>query len=119
MKVLIADDHPRMRDAIQGMLQAPSVEMFAVGDGCAAVQAYLRHAPDWVLLDIEMPGMDGMAVTREILRVQPGARIIMVTAHDTPALRAAARLAGARAFVPKSDLQTLRELIQPSKKHLP
>ncbi len=112
MKVLIADDHPKMRDCIQRALQPLGAETFEVGDGQSAVLAYHRHLPDWVLLDIEMPGMDGVAVTREILRTEPAARIIIVTSHDSPALQGEARAAGALAFVSKGELRRLKYLLQ-------
>ena len=114
MKVLIADDHPKMRDFIQRTIRPLCAETVEVGDGRSAVVAFLQHRPDWVLLDIEMPGMDGVAATREILRSEPGARIIIVTAHQSPALQLEARAAGALAFVSKTDLQRLRILLQPS-----
>ena len=114
VKVLIADDHPKMRDCIQNMIRTLGVETFEASDGWSAVMAYRRHVPDWVLLDIDMPGLDGVLATQEILRLAPLARIVLVTAFDSPALRKAAAAAGALALVPKSELQRLKEILQPS-----
>ena len=80
-------------------------------DGAEALAAYARCQPDWVLMDIEMSRMDGIAATREILLTFPSAKVVIVTRHDDEQLRAAARNAGACGYILKENLIAIRELL--------
>src|ERR1700741_4759137 len=82
--VLVADDDPVMRLLMLEMLNQVGLDMIAAEDGVQALASYQAMAPDLVLLDVEMPGMDGFAVCREIRRLDshPGAPVIMVTGGD-------------------------------------
>ncbi len=115
MKVLIVDDSPRMRDRLAALLEPLAVRVEQAADGREAVDAFVRTRPDWTLLDIEMPGMDGLSAAGEIRRISPDARIVIVSAHDTPVFRRAALAAGVREFLSKSELHRLGELLSPSK----
>ena len=81
MKVLIADDEPIARERLRALVaEYPDLTVVGeAGDGAAALHACAEHAPDLVLLDIAMPGMDGFAVART-LRSQPELRDIRVVA---------------------------------------
>ena len=68
-------------------------------DGGEALAAYDRWQPDWVLMDIELGGMDGITATRQIIEAFPEARVIIVTNHNDEPLRVAAREALARGEV--------------------
>jgi two-component system LytT family response regulator len=89
IRTVIADDEPLARRGLALRLAAhPDVAIIAqVGDGAAAVRAVADHAPDLLLLDVQMPGLDGFAALRAI---PPGRAplIVFVTAHDRYALRA-------------------------------
>jgi DNA-binding NarL/FixJ family response regulator len=63
------------------------------------------------VMDVRMPGMDGLAATKQILRLYPSARVIMVTDYDDEALRNAAQQAGACAYVLKQNLLDLARLL--------
>jgi two-component system NarL family response regulator len=80
MRVLIADDHPLMVDGICSLLEAHGIEVVGtVGDGQAAVTEALRLEPDLVLMDIRMPGCDGLAATRLIKARRPEMKILILT----------------------------------------
>jgi len=86
-------------------------EIVECGDGCEALAAYREHQPDFVLMDLKMAGMDGLAATRQIKQFFPEARIVVVSQWEDNALREAARSAGAEAYVGKSDLLPLRSIL--------
>jgi len=109
---MIVDDHPRMRKLIRDLCAGAADEFIEFACGEDAVTAYDRLHPDCVLMDIEMPGMNGLTATRAIRSSDPTARIIITTSHDTPSFRQQAMLVGANAFVSKDDLSNLPQLIQ-------
>lgn len=90
-------------------LAAPITECANGTDVCAC---YATHRPDWVLMDIELPGQDGITATRQLLAAEPTARVVMVTSYDDAEMRQAAAAAGARGYVLKEDLQELRHWLQ-------
>jgi DNA-binding NarL/FixJ family response regulator/N-acetylneuraminic acid mutarotase len=110
-KYLLVDDHAAFRQTVRDFLPAANIEVTECGDGFEALRAFAAHKPDWTLIDIEMPRMDGLAATRAIVREFPGARVVIVSQHDTPELREEAREAGACGYVLKGNLAALRILI--------
>jgi DNA-binding NarL/FixJ family response regulator len=104
IRVLVAEDHAVVRRALCLLLGAEG-EMEVVGeaaDGGDAMRLYESLRPDVALLDIEMPGQNGLETARAIRRSDPEARIVFLTAHDADMNAAAALQAGALGFVPKS-----------------
>ena len=90
MKVVIADDEPLARERLRGMLAAHAdIEVVAeAGDGRAALQACAEHEPDLVLLDIAMPGIDGLEAARHLAAFEPRPAVVFCTAYDAHALSA-------------------------------
>ncbi|WP_369685855.1 response regulator [Thermoflexus hugenholtzii] len=97
IRILIVDDHAIVRAGIRALLQLyPDFEVVGeAADGHEAILQTRRLQPDIVLMDIGMPGMDGLAATREIVRVAPRTRVLILSQHENreyvmPALRAGA-----------------------------
>ena len=117
LRVLIADDHPMMREGIAASLTAHGgIEVVAqASDGDEAIHLFTRLRPDVALVDLQMPGKDGLEAIRAIRSLHPGARLVVLTTYDGDARIAAALKAGAAAYllknVPGRDLAaTVREV---------
>ena len=110
--LLIVDDDARMRRLIRSIVSDLVHSITECGDGAEAEACYTECHPDWVLMDLMMPRMNGLEATRRILFLNPGAKIVMVTGRDSQSLREAADSAGVCAFVSKENLLDLRQLIQ-------
>jgi|SRR6516165_3107564 CheY-like chemotaxis protein len=109
MKILIADDSAEMRRCVRNVM-ALGHEFIECSNGQEAVTAFSLHHPDWVLMDVEMPGQDGLSAASEIRAEHPEARIVFVTAFDEQRLRAAAALLG-QGYVVKSNLERINQII--------
>lgn len=101
--VLLVDDHKIMRDGIRAILKQTAD--FRIGgeaeSGTDAVQMCRRTRPDIILMDIGLPGLNGVETTQEILRHSPDARVIILSMYDDENSVVSAIRAGARAFVLK------------------
>lgn len=111
LTVLIVDDNVRMRAVIRVILRDVASAILECSDGAAGVVVYEHARPDWVLMDISMPIMDGIAATRRICAVDPSARVLMVTDYSDIELLRAAAAAGAVGYVTKDDLSRLPGLL--------
>ncbi|HYF36298.1 MAG TPA: response regulator transcription factor [Prosthecobacter sp.] len=117
MKVLIVEDHPPMRQLIRAVVADLAEAITECGDGAEAVAAYTAEqfsGADRVLMDLEMPGVDGLEATRRLHTAFPDAQVIIVTQHGDAHLRDAATEAGACGYVLKENLLELRRLLQTS-----
>ncbi|MGI8560933.1 MAG: LytR/AlgR family response regulator transcription factor [Luteimonas sp.] len=90
MKIVIADDEPLARERLRDLLaHAPGVQLLAeASDGREALHACAEHDPDVVLLDIAMPGIDGLEVARHLSAFEPRPAVVFCTAYDAHALSA-------------------------------
>ena len=111
IRILLADDVESWRSSISSMLRTePSFEVvFETSDGLKAVQAAEKLQPAVVLLDIGLPGLNGIQAGAWIRRVAPFAKIVFVTMERDPDIVEAAWRLGARGYVLKSD--AARELV--------
>jgi DNA-binding NarL/FixJ family response regulator len=103
--ILLVDDNPQFLEAARHFLQKDPrlVITGSVESGENALKQVSQTRPDLVLLDLALPGLDGLEVTRR-LKAQPNApRVIILTLHDNAEYRRAAREAGADGFVGKSE----------------
>lgn len=103
IKILIADDHQVIREGLRTMLSAEeSIEVVGEAtDGAEAVDKVLELGPDLVLMDIRMPGMDGIEATRRIKRERPATDVIILTAYNDGAYLLEAVRAGVAGFLLK------------------
>src|SRR5437660_9211903 len=86
LKIVIADDEKPVAAGLQGQLEALGYDVVAVvDDGHRAIEVCRRTLPDVVLMDIEMPGLDGLSAARQIVR-DPGTPVVILTAHGHPNL---------------------------------
>ena len=111
MTILVVEDSESMRQLIRRVIGDLAQTFTECSDGAQALGAYRQYLPDWVLMDIKMKEMDGLAATRQIRTAFPKARIVIVTGYDDARLRKAARTAGACAFVHKENLLELRHIL--------
>lgn len=116
MRLVLADDEGLIRDALSALLALESdIEIVGhAGNGVEAVEVVLRHRPDLVVLDLEMPKADGIEAATNILNVVD-VPIVIVTRHARPATLRRALQAGVKGFVPKTIpveqlLRVLREV---------
>ncbi|NUT93728.1 MAG: response regulator transcription factor [Saccharothrix sp.] len=101
-RVLLADDHPVVREGLSAMLEAADVEVVgqAASGGEAVAQAE-RLRPDVVLMDLRMPGVDGVEATRRITAAVPGCKVVVLTTYETDADILRAVEAGAAGYLLK------------------
>ncbi|HTV03695.1 MAG TPA: response regulator transcription factor, partial [Luteitalea sp.] len=102
-RVLIVDDHALLRTGVANIInQEADLEVVAEAtNGLEGVEAYERHRPDVVLLDLRMPVMEGVDAIRRIREIDGLARIIVLTTYDSDEDIARALTAGAKAYVLK------------------
>lgn len=110
MQVLIVDDNQAIRGLIKAVL-GDIAEAFECADGDEAASAYLKFQPDWVVMDVRMPRVGGIAATRMLKQAFPGARVVMLSKHSDEDVRAAAEEAGACGYLLKDDLTALRRFL--------
>lgn len=103
IRLLLADDEDLLRDALASLLGLePDMTVVAqAGDGERAVALAAEHEPDLVVLDLEMPKLDGVEAARRIL-AQRAVPIVLVTRHARPGVLRRALASGVRGFVPKT-----------------
>lgn len=104
IRVLLVDDHAIVREGYRRLL-AGETNMHIIGDaanGIEACERALALAPDVVVMDISLPGMSGIEVTRRMLKDQPRLRVLMLSMHDAPIYATRALEAGALGYLSKA-----------------
>lgn len=109
MKIIVADDHPLVRDALIRVVRQleADVNVFEAGDCATLFECAGAHAPDLVLVDLNMPGMDGLAGLRRLRASFPSLDIVVASGQDDPSTVRAALATGIKGFIPKSDASAL------------
>jgi len=104
IRVGLVDDQQMVRVGLKMILESEDdiVVCCEAASGQDAIAGAAEHRPDVVLMDIRMPGMDGLAATREVLRVSPGVRVVILTTFDDDEYLYGALRAGASGFLLKS-----------------
>jgi DNA-binding NarL/FixJ family response regulator len=105
-RLLLADDHTILLEGLKALL-APEFEVVATaGDGRAVLQAAEKHQPDLILLDISMPGLNGIDAARRLTQSNPDAKLIILTMHGDFSFVSAALDAGVSGYVLKQSAAT-------------
>ena len=112
MNILLVDDNTRIRGTIKNIISQPGIKCYECNDGAEALECYRNVKPEWTLMDIVMPGMDGLKAMENIISEFPGASIIVVTNYDDTQYRTRAAQLGAKGYVLKENLIELRKILQ-------
>ncbi|MGO1510414.1 MAG: response regulator transcription factor [Actinomycetaceae bacterium] len=109
IRLLLADDETLIRDALASLLRLEEdIDVVAVAaSGTEALAAARKHTPDIAVLDLQMPGLDGIEASTEITKAVPGCRSIIVTSHGRPGYLKRALSAGVAGFLPKTVSSTV------------
>src|SRR5882672_2062570 len=116
MTVVLADDHPVVREGVRRMLERDGFEILGeASDGLEAIGAVERHRPDVVVLDLAMPILNGIGAVREIAKVAPRTKVILLTMytdehHIFEALRVGVKGCVSKTQAPEHLLQAIREV---------
>jgi DNA-binding NarL/FixJ family response regulator len=125
IRILTVDDHPLLRKGIAALLNAePDLKLVAeASNGQEAIEAFRSHQPDITLMDLQMPGLDGVEAIDRIRSEYPEARIVVLTTYSGDAQVLRALRAGARAYILKGHvhkelLETIR-VVHAGQKRIP
>ena len=99
--ILLADDETTFRETFAKVLREEGLVVTSVGDGADAISAIMKQPYAVAILDIQMPGVDGIKVLREIMRIRPETCVIMITAYGTVEMAVEAIKLGASDYVMK------------------
>src|SRR5690242_20595474 len=112
MKVLVVEENSAVRGVIRQLVAAPGTWIQECVDSADAIAAYSAGRPDFVIMDIGMKNLDGIAVSKKIKAMDPAARIVLVSDYDDAAMRERARQAGACGYVLKDNLLEVTGLLR-------
>ena len=107
-RILLVDDSPTFLDAaVHALMADPRIEVVGSAlSGQEGLELIAQKQPDLVLMDVAMPGMNGMEATR-LIKAQPNApRVVILTSHDLSHYRTAAKAVGADSFISKADFDS-------------
>ena len=113
-RVLVVDDHPSFRNCARALLTAEGFDVVGVAaDGAAALALAVELEPELVLLDVQLPDIDGFEVASRMLAVDRELKIVLVSSRERSAYGSLVETSGARGFVAKADLSrvALEELL--------
>lgn len=110
-RILVVDDNAMMRRSLRTLLEAQDNWKVCdeAADGGEAVAKFDKNKFDVIVLDFQMPGMNGLDAAKQITSRSPTTPILMVTLHHSPQLAEEARKAGIRGICPKSDIECVVE----------
>jgi len=108
LRILVADDHEIVRKGVRNVIEGhPGWEVCAeAADGQQALELTLQERPDIAILDVSLPLLNGVALTRRIHKECPGVRILLFTMHDDDETVTTGLAAGARGYLLKSDSES-------------
>jgi two-component system, NarL family, response regulator DegU len=113
VRILVADDNPAVRRYLRGVLEQQEDWQVCdeASDGAEAVRRFQIGRHDVIVLDFQMPGMNGLEVAQQITKLSPKTPILMVTLYLSKQLAAEARKAGIRGACAKTDISSVVEAV--------
>jgi len=111
MTVMIVDDSAEMRHLLRDVVAPLTHEVVECADGQECLDRFAACLPDWTIMDVRMPRLDGLSATREVRARWPLAKVLIVTHFVSPAVVAAAGEAGAVGCLNKDDLYRVAEVM--------
>jgi DNA-binding NarL/FixJ family response regulator len=117
IRILLADDHVLVAEALKSLLEPGYEVVGVVADGRALLDAAQRLKPDLIVVDVGMPQLNGLDATRQIKRILPSVKVMIVTMNEDSALVAEAFRAGASGYILKHSasqelLQAIQEVVK-------
>jgi DNA-binding NarL/FixJ family response regulator len=112
MKVLLVEENSAVRHVIRQLVTSPGTWIQECVDSANAIAAYAASRPDFVIMDIGMKDLDGIAVSKQIKAIDPAARIVLVSDYDDSGMRESAWQAGAYRYILKDNLLELANLLK-------
>ena len=109
LRIIIADDHGLIRQGVKAVIESQRAWQLCgeADNGLAAIELARKHKPDIAVLDITMPELNGLDVTRQLKTASPKTKVLILTMHDSEALADEVLQAGARGYLLKSDAAEL------------
>jgi two-component system, NarL family, invasion response regulator UvrY len=102
MKILIVDDHPIVRAALHRLLAPEAAEIRDAASGEEAIEIFSSWRPNLTILDLNLPGIGGLAVLERLKATTPGTRVLVLSMHDDPMHATRALQGGAAGYVTKN-----------------
>jgi CheY-like chemotaxis protein len=111
MKIMVVEDNPKVRRLIRYAINESCNAVIECTDGADALEAYTIHHPDLVLMDIQMPRLDGLSATKILREHYPDAKIHILSDYDEDEMRLAAAAAGASGYTSKIHIDELDSIV--------
>jgi two-component system response regulator EvgA len=111
MKLMIVDDHAGAREMIRKILNLPGLTICECASGSEALRRASEFQPDWVTMDLQMPGQNGFQCADAFRLECPSAQVVILTSFNEPHFQQLARTVGAAAIVSKENLMALRAML--------
>ncbi|MFT4415360.1 response regulator [Fredinandcohnia humi] len=112
-KILIVDDQYGIRILLNEVFQKEGYKTFQAANGVQAIDIVQKHSPDLVLLDMKIPGMDGIEILKRLKKIDPGIRVIIMTAYgELDMIQEAKDLGAITHFAKPFDIDEIREAVR-------
>jgi len=112
MTVMIVDDSAEMRDLLRELVAPFTETVVECANGFECLARYAECQPDWTIMDVRMPRLDGLNAARAMRACWPEAKVLLISHYDSPALVAEAREAGVAACLSKDNLYRVVEFLE-------
>ena len=112
MNVMIVDDSAEMRELLRDLISPLTQSIVECGNGLECIARSSECQPDWIIMDLRMPRLDGLNAARAVRACWPASKVLLVTHFNSPAIAAEAQEAGVISCVSKDELYQLVDLMK-------